>query len=454
MFKRDNSQESSNFWVSYADLMAGLLFVFILLIGAIVSKSILMRETLYNKEQRLNKTINTLKNQEKKLKRSYKELARLRAELKKEKIALRKSRAKIYAQSKTIKQQKRRIRVAENRIKLKKEEVRKLHILLEDLKVKLKKQSYLTKQSRAKAKELEAQVNQLSQKVKKQDELITLNRDSLKLKDEELKRLNQLLLAKNSKIDELNKKIIILQNLSVKNSKGNAKKRLKKYINKVIILSKKLTKAEDELKLKDEKLTKLLEALDEQKSKYEDLLKKLKEQKAKIKTLTGIRLKVISELKNTLGDKIAIDKKSGALRLSSKILFDRGSAKLKDRAKSELKEIFEKYIVALMENRAIRPHLDKIVIEGHTDSDGGYLYNLELSQKRALEVMNFLLSLPISKKYNLKKYLVASGRAYMDPIMKNGKEDKNASRRIEIKFRLKNRDAMYEIERILDEDKK
>jgi len=33
---------------------------------------------------------------------------------------------------------------------------------------------------------------------------------------------------------------------------------------------------------------------------------------------------------------------------------------------------------------------------------------------------------------------------------KNGKENKFASRRIEIKFRLKNDDAMHEIERILE----
>ena len=42
----------------------------------------------------------------------------------------------------------------------------------------------------------------------------------------------------------------------------------------------------------------------------------------------------------------------------------------------------------------------------------------------------------------------------MDPIMRNGVEDKEASRRIEIKFRLKNRDAMHEIERILDAGQK
>jgi chemotaxis protein MotB len=58
------------------------------------------------------------------------------------------------------------------------------------------------------------------------------------------------------------------------------------------------------------------------------------------------------------------------------------------------------------------------------------------------------------QKYDLKKYLVASGRAYTDSIHQSGTEDKEASRRIEIKFQLKNQDAMHEIERILDDSKK
>ncbi len=59
--------------------------------------------------------------------------------------------------------------------------------------------------------------------------------------------------------------------------------------------------------------------------------------------------------------------------------------------------------------------MDKIIIEGHTDSDGGYLYNLELSQKRAYAVMNYLLTLDYIKRHNINK-LVASGRSYLDPI--------------------------------------
>ena len=57
MFRKDNTNAESNFWISYADLMAGLLFVFILLIGAIVSKSVILKSDLHTKEDKLFKFI-------------------------------------------------------------------------------------------------------------------------------------------------------------------------------------------------------------------------------------------------------------------------------------------------------------------------------------------------------------------------------------------------------------
>ncbi len=440
MFKKE--ENNTNFWISYADLMAGLLFVFILLIGAIVTKSIILRSNLTQKEKKLQLATKELRQKEKILEENRARLKKLEQDLKDKQRALLSGNNKISNQSLIIARQKRQLQEAKEQIKLQKEEVQKLHILLAQLQTqnqKLKEKFNITK---TKLKDIE----------KNSSNLIALYKNRLELKEKDLKKLNQLLIARNTKIDELNKKVIILQNLvqENKNYKRNISDKLQEYENRVFILSKELTQKEDALKLKDKKLTQLLEALDNQKSKYESLLEKLRKQRAKIKSLTGIKLKVIDELKQTLGDKIAVDK-SGALRLSSKILFDKNSAKLKEKAKKELREVFEKYITSLMNNRAIAPYIDRIIIEGHTDSDGGYLYNLKLSQQRALAVMNYLLSLPISKKYNLKKYLVASGRSYIDRIIKNGKEDKEASRRIEIKFSLKNQEAMSEIEKILSQ---
>jgi chemotaxis protein MotB len=281
---------------------------------------------------------------------------------------------------------------------------------------------------------------------------LILTSSSLKLQSDELSNLNQLLLAQNTKVDNYSEHIILLQNLTTEqnNTINNSSQELNKHKNKIILLSSELTKKDESMRLNDEKLLRLLKAVEAKRTKYDSLLSKLQAKKAKIKSLTGIKLKVIAELKASLGDKIDIDKENGSLRLASNILFDKGSATLKEGSKDELEANFVEYISALIGNRNIASHIDKIIIEGHSDSDGSYLYNLNLSQQRAFAVMNHLLTIDYIKRNNIKSKLVASGRSYLDAIKVNGREDKDASRRIEVKFRLKNEDAMYEIGRILD----
>jgi len=504
MFKRRSQNDQSNFWISYADLMAGLLFVFILLIGAIVSKSMIMREDLYQKQEKLGRTEVALMEKMGKLDIAQEKLKALTAALnereailrevnstlldtklkvatqkkvilqdkevlQEKKRALSKSKQILKSKNQEIIQKKRVITEQKEKIRLQEEEVRKLHQLLAELQQSMKKSESEKHALSGKVIALSGDLNRTKQRLLSQKELsqtkeerigqlqalITLTKDSLKLKESELEKLNQLLLARNAKIDALNGKVVLLQNLTKESNTTLAEKqkKLQEYVGRVIVLSNQLTDKEDELKLKDQKLADMLDALDKKKTKYDDLVAKLQSQRAQIKSLTGIKLKVIAALKETLGDKINIDRRSGALRLSSNILFDKGSSELKEESKAELKSAFEEYIGALVSNQAIRPYLDRIVIEGHTDSDGTYLYNLKLSQERALAVMQYLLTLPIAQKYHLKKYLVASGRAYLDGIRHDGIEDKEASRRIEIKFQLKNQDAMHEIERILDDGK-
>jgi len=375
MWGREKDSDSSTFWISYADLMAGLLFVFILLIGAIVSKSIILKSNLHEKENRLNQ---------------------IESQLQKKEILLDQTNQKIDKQQQNLKKRKTEIKIKNDTIKKQKMEI--------------------------------------------------------SFKDDEIKKLNQLLLTANTQKDELNSKIVIVQNLLDK-TKIEKKKDLKKidnYKNKIMILSNQLTDINKTVTLKDKEMLNLMNALDEKETNYNKIVENLQKQKAKIKSLTGIKVKVIAALKKELGDKISIDPKNGSLRLSSNILFDKGSSNLKDDSKGKLKEAFENYIGTLVTNPTIKPHLDKIIIEGHTDSDGGYLYNLDLSQRRAFAVMNYLLTLEFAKKQNIKPLIVASGRSYLDAISVDGIEDKDASRRIEIKFRLKNEDAMHEIEKVLD----
>jgi chemotaxis protein MotB len=392
MFKeKNNNSENTNFWISYADLMAGLLFVFILLIGSIMVKSSTLRNSLHDKESMLDQQEVVLDEQSDNL-----------------------------------------IDMSQN-IAVKSDEITQLRNLLA---------------------QREKVVSQQAKNLEKNSQDLILSSESLKLKSNELAKLNQLLLAQNTKVDNYSEHIILLQNLTEEQNStiNNSKSTLDDYKSKVLVLSNSLSRQDESLKLNEDKLLKLLQAVDNKQTKYDELLSTLQAQKAKIKSLTGIKLKVISELKASLGSKINIDKDSGSLRLASNILFDKGSARLKEGAKSELKANFIEYVNTLISNQNIKKHLDKIIIEGHSDSDGLYLYNLNLSQQRAFAVMHYLLTLDYIKRHNITEKLVASGRSYLDAIQIDGIEDKDASRRIEIKFRLKNEDAMYEIERILDAD--
>jgi chemotaxis protein MotB len=393
MFRKKSTDEGSNFWISYADLMAGLLFVFILLIGAIVSKSIILKSNLHEKEERLTQISQTLSTKE---------------------------------------------------------------ATLDDLSISLAKNIALLGEKEKNLAENKKDIAEKEKLINVKDRSISESKKTLVLREDEIKKLNQMLLQANTQKDLLSNKVIVVQNLlkdtnsTLQKEKKAFSKTLKDYKGQVIVLSDQLTDINQSVENKDKKLLKLLNALDERKTKYDGLIEKLQSQKAKIKSLTGIKLKVVAALKEELGSKINIDKNSGSLRLASNILFDKGSAVLKDEAKTELKQSFEEYIGALVTNPKIKPHLDRIIIEGHTDSDGGYLYNLDLSQRRAFAVMNYLLSLDFAKEHNIKPLMIASGRAYLDALKVNGIEDKDASRRIEIKFRLKNEDAMHEIEKVLD----
>jgi chemotaxis protein MotB len=369
VFLKNKKNEEANFWLSYADLMAGLLFVFILLIGAIVVKSIVLKSNLTSKENSLESSLEMLL--------------------------------------------------------LRDGEVQKLKRLL-----------------KARSKELNATKYELF-----------ISKNVMELQTEEIVNLNNILLSQNMKIDSFDDKVIILQHLLNESNETivNQENKIQDYSNKVLVLSNSLTQKEDTLKLQDEKLLKLLHAIEEKESKYDALVAKLQSQKAKIKNLTGVKIKLIAELKQSLGKNVQLDAKSGSLRIASNVLFSKNSTVLKASAKKELKKVFIKYIGALTSNRNIFKQLESIVIEGHTDSDGGYLLNLNLSQQRAFVVMNYLVNLDFTKKSKIKPLLVASGRSYFDAITyANGKENKQASRRIEIKFRLRNDDAMYEIEKILD----
>lgn len=186
----------------------------------------------------------------------------------------------------------------------------------------------------------------------------------------------------------------------------------------------------------------------------------LDETQKTIEELTSTRMKIITMLQEEFEKEnmdIVIDPKTGAIQLNESILFDVDKSELKEEGKEFSKRFIPVYVDILLGNEEIRSQISQIIIEGHTDYAGGYLYNLELSQERSLSVAKFLLSpeLEYNHKNELENYLTINGRSYSEPIKdENGNIDKNASRRVEIKFRLKEEEVLLQIQKELEKGTK
>jgi len=154
-----------------------------------------------------------------------------------------------------------------------------------------------------------------------------------------------------------------------------------------------------------------------------------------------------------------IDKTNLSVRFKSpEILFDMGIANLKPDFKIILADFFPRFITILHQDE-YRNDIDEIRIEGHTSSywraetteDRAYIYNMELSQDRTRNVLDFVLS--NEKDSELSKWIrlnvTANGLSSSKLIIdKDGNQNRRLSRRVE--FRVKT-NAEKRIAKILGE---
>jgi chemotaxis protein MotB len=169
----------------------------------------------------------------------------------------------------------------------------------------------------------------------------------------------------------------------------------------------------------------------------------------------GVRLKIVDALRGALEDyDVEVDTSTGAIRIGAAVLFAQGDATVTPGGQDVLRDVMAAYTDIFL-NSEFEQYLSRIIIEGHTNSDGRhgdvYLYNLDLSQRRAQNVMRHIVEIYRGTLFEeaLKKYMVASGRSMMDLQLRNGVEDKEASRRIELKFSLKDEEMVDELQQML-----
>jgi len=491
----NNDNNNTNFWISYADLMAGLLFVFILLIGAIIvkyslleSESKVLERILMTEKSKLEKTKKALEEKEFKMSNTIVELKDIKLTLKdtSEKLKYNDKILKdALAQNKTLEElladEKNLINNQKEQLINKENKIQEYLVIQKDYETKVVKQksenlSLLEKLiiSDSALSLKEENLNKLLQEIQEKENLILAFSEKKKSLNNEIELLTKEgkikvieLLAKEKRIYEILKlqkdfelklkekdadNINLSDKLSVTQTILEKKEETLSELLNEIILKKNLimsfTQTNSEL---NDEIQVMAEKIKVSNNKHALFSKDLLSTKQKIKNLTGIKVKVITLLKQSLGNDMQIDPNNGSIRLSSNVLFEEGKHELKIDAKKAIEKTVYNYFNTIIENEEINKHIDKIVIEGHTNTKGSFLYNLNLSQQRAYSVMDFLFSLGFDEKDRLRHLVVASGRSFLDPIYdENNVEDRDASRRIEIKFSLKNEEAIKEIEAILD----
>lgn len=199
--------------------------------------------------------------------------------------------------------------------------------------------------------------------------------------------------------------------------------------------------------------TKVVEVQEERLLEQQKLLSK---QEELIEELVGVKKAIIIELIHTMQEnniEVNIDQETGDIILGSNVFFDHDSYKLKETGEVFLEKFIPAYLGVLTSEKN-KIHISEIIIEGHTDNDGDYLYNLELSQKRALEVTKFIdelveINIGLEEQTLLRQLITSNGKSFSKLIIVDGKVNKSASRRVEFKFGLKDTEALQEIDKII-----
>jgi outer membrane protein OmpA-like peptidoglycan-associated protein len=169
---------------------------------------------------------------------------------------------------------------------------------------------------------------------------------------------------------------------------------------------------------------------------------RLEAQEAAITQFVELKERIFSELIDSLSKsniKLDIDRETGTMRFEDADFFNSDSAFIKSTGRALLLRFVPLFASVVLSDK-YKDYIDQITIEGHSSGEGDYNYNLNLSHDRADSVATYITGGNFPEyigKDDMYKYLSTVGRSNNEPVMVNGEIDKQKSRRVEFKFRLK-----------------
>jgi len=314
------------------------------------------------------------------------------------------------------------------------------------------------------------QLGALNKKIrKKQNEINFINKKISEVRNYS-SGLQQEISNNQKKISSLNKEIMGLEGRLASRSSESLQQQ--KSFNK-------LKSSMGELKQYTSKLAKKLGTLEDEnsalKSELENSYKALARSKSQNKRISRGIASVRNNIRSQIGQRIAaklnasnlnakVDPITGSvvLQMDEAFLFKRNNYNLSKRAKSTLQNLIPLYVDAIFSDKSMSKYIECVNIVGHASPTYGkqyssprsvsnqeaYNYNMELSTNRAKEIVKFIFSKEFgdfSNKVMFREKVSAIGRSFSEPVLRRpsstntecGEYDCKSSRRVEIKFTLK-----------------
>ena len=183
----------------------------------------------------------------------------------------------------------------------------------------------------------------------------------------------------------------------------------------------------------DGKQYRYLMSEDEYDERLEDLAGGNELSDAKSYVVEQKKQSILTELETAFkneGIDAKVDSASGKIALETSFLFDTDSYQLSAEGQTYLDKFMKAYTSVLLKEENAS-YVSKIVVEGHTDTDGTYSYNLKLSQNRADSVVKrCAITYP-----QIANSIQAVGCSYDYPVYNDdGTVNMEASRRVTFSF--------------------
>jgi len=233
-------------------------------------------------------------------------------------------------------------------------------------------------------------------------------------------------------------------------SKKMEEKERQKNILEEILVAQRLEKTQsesekNEIKTQLEETENQLLDLKKQKTEAEKQIEKVKQDSLRyFQTQTAIAKCLKTEFQNDLLTWGASVEPDGTVRFyNPSVLFKQNEDKLTPKGQAMLREFFGRYIKILYAPEFIE-QVGEIRVEGHTSSEWAegvteiqrYIWNLDLSQRRAFEILRICLPSIDDPKVleRVKGQAIATGHSYSKTVRnQDNSENRELSRRVEFK---------------------